>query len=54
MYIVNLIHGVAYVEYNIKGHLLKVAVSDSQWSCFKGDYIVEDAAYSRGGQNQLV
>ena len=39
IYIVNLIHNVAYVEYNIKGHLLGVTVSDSQWRCFKGDYV---------------
>lgn len=51
---VNLIHYVAYVEYNIKGHLLEDAVSDSQWGCFKGDCVAEDPAYSRGVRNQLV
>lgn len=54
MYIVNLIYNVEYIEDNLKGHLLEVTVSDSQWSCFKGDYKVENPAYSRGSQNQLV
>lgn len=49
MYVVNLIYNVALVEDNVKGHLLEATVSESQWRCFKGGYVVEDSASSRGG-----
>lgn len=54
MCVANLIHNVALVEDDMKGHHSEAPVSDRQWRCLKGGHVAEDSAPSRGGQDELV